>query len=150
MNDKTRPESVFLAGFPKPEERFIDDGLEARWDRIIAMRGETAKVLEALRRDKRIGHSLDASVTLFAEPQLYEFLSGYKKDLALIFIVSSVDIARDSEAPADAYTSETVKGLRIAAGQASGVKCGRCWMYSETVGAVKDHPGICERCTGNL
>jgi isoleucyl-tRNA synthetase len=150
MNDKTRPESVFLAGFPKPEERFIDDGLEARWDRIIAMRGETAKVLEALRRDKKIGHSLDAGVTLFAEPQLYEFLSGYKKDLALIFIVSSVDIARDSEAPADAYTSETVKGIRIAAGQARGVKCGRCWMYSETVGVVKDHPGICGRCAGNL
>ena len=150
MNDKTRPESVFLAGFPKPEERFIDDKLEARWDRIIAMRGETAKVLEALRRDKRIGHSLDASVTLFAEPQLYEFLSGYKKDLAFIFIVSSVEIAREADAPADAYASETIKGLRIAAGQARGVKCGRCWMYSETVGAVKDHPGICERCAGNL
>jgi isoleucyl-tRNA synthetase len=150
MNDGTRPESVFLAGFPKPEERYVDDKLEARWDRIIAMRGETAKVLEALRRDKRIGHSLDAGVTLYAEPQLYEFLSGYKKDLAFIFIVSSVEIAREADAPADASASEAVKGLRIAAWQARGVKCGRCWMYSETVGAVKDHPAICERCAGNL
>ncbi len=141
---------MFLAGFPKPEEHYVDDKLEARWDRIIAMRGETAKVLEALRRDKKIGHSLDAGVTLYAEPQLYEFLSGYKKDLAFIFIVSSVEIAQEADAPADAYTSEAVKGLRIAAGQARGVKCSRCWMYSETVGAVKDHPGICGRCAGNL
>jgi len=142
--------SVFLAEFPKPEETFIDDALEARWDRIIAVRGEVAKVLEALRRDKKIGHSLDAGVTLYAEPQLYEFLNGYRNDLAFIFIVSSVEIASESGAPNDAYVSDVVKGLRIAAGPAKGVKCGRCWMYQESVGTVKDHPDICGRCAGNL
>jgi isoleucyl-tRNA synthetase len=142
--------SVFLAEFPKPEETFIDDALEARWDRIISVRSEVAKVLEALRRDKKIGHSLDAGVTLYAEPQLYEFLNGYRNDLAFIFIVSSVEIASESGAPNDAYVSDVVKGLRVAAGPAKGVKCGRCWMYQESVGTVKDHPEICGRCAGNL
>ena len=132
------------------DERYIDDDLEERWDRIIAVRGETAKVLEALRRDKKIGHSLDAGVTLYADPQLAQFLARYREDLAFIFIVSSVEIAPESDAPGDVYVSDVVKGLRIAAGPAKGVKCGRCWMYSETVGKAPEHPAICSRCAGNL
>ncbi len=150
MKDGSKPESVFLAPFPKAEGKYLDGALESRWDRIIAVRGETAKVLEGLRRDKKIGHSLDAGVTLYAEPELRGFLSTYKDDLTFIFIVSSVEIADESNAPADAYASDIVKGLRIGAGPAKGKKCGRCWMYSETVGQVKDHPEICGRCAGNL
>jgi isoleucyl-tRNA synthetase len=150
MNESAATTSVFLAGFPGVEEKYIDDELEARWNKIIAVRGEAAKVLEALRRDKKIGHSLDAGVTLYVAPELFEFLNTYKKDLAFIFIVSSVSLAPEAGAPADAFTSDVVKGLRIAAGPATGMKCGRCWMYTETVGAVKEHPEICGRCAGNL
>ncbi len=150
MQESSKNKSVFLASFPQADGRQMNDELEARWDKIIAIRGEAAKVLEALRRDKKIGHSLDSGVTLYAEPQLFDFLQGYRNDLAFIFIVSSVQIMPDSDAPADAYTSEVIKGLRIAAGPAQGVKCGRCWMYSESVGTVKEHPEICDRCAGNL
>jgi isoleucyl-tRNA synthetase len=141
--------SVFLSDFPH-EGKYYPVELEERWDKILAVRGEVAKVLEALRRDKKIGHSLDAAVTLYAGPELYEFLNGYKKDLAFIFIVSSVDIVKESDAPTDAFASESVKGLKISAGPAKGEKCARCWMYQESVGTVKDHPGICGRCAGNL
>ncbi len=156
-NDKTP--SVFLSDFPREapitlmssgKDKNYPVELEARWDTIIAVRGEAAKVLEALRRDKKIGHSLDAGVTLYAEPKLFELLNDYKKDLAFIFIVSSVEIAKEPEAPAEAYTSDMIKGLRISAGPAKGTKCGRCWMYQESVGTVKDHPEICSRCAGNL
>lgn len=150
MRDGSKEKSVFLASFPRVEGKYLDKALEERWDRIIAVRGEVAKVLEALRRDKKIGHSLDAEVTLYAVPELYELLNKYRKDLAFIFIVSSVKILKEEEARADAYTSDIVKGLRVTAGQAKGTKCGRCWMYSETVGTVKEHPGICSRCASNL
>ena len=150
MRDASKATSVFLHRFPEAEEKYIDTALEERWERIIAVRGEAAKVLEGLRRDKKIGHSLDSKVTLYAEPQLFDFLKAYAKDLAFIFIVSAVEVAKESEAPADAFTSEVIKGLRIAAGPAAGTKCGRCWMYSESVGTVKDHPEICGRCAGNL
>ncbi len=142
--------SVFLAAFPKVDEQMIDAGLEARWDRILTLRGEVAKVLEALRRDKKIGHGLDAGVTLYAEPKLHEFLQGYEKDLATIFIVSSVTLAKESAAAADAVASETIAGLKIAAGPARGAKCGRCWMYQESVGTVAEHPTICSRCATAL
>jgi isoleucyl-tRNA synthetase len=150
LKEPEKRESVFLTSFPHSDQKYIDAELDSRWERIIAVRGEAAKVLEALRRDKKIGHSLDSSVTLYAEPKLFEFLKGYNNDLAFIFIVSSVKVAQDAEAPADAYVSEVVKGLRIAAGPAKGAKCGRCWMYSESVGTVKEHPEICDRCAGNL
>jgi len=142
--------SVFLADFPTAEERYLDDGLNVRWERLQAVRGEAAKVLEALRKEKKIGHSLDASVTLYAEPSLHEFLKGYEKDLPFIFIASQVAVAKETEAPAHVYASEAVKGLKIAAGKAAGQKCGRCWMYQESVGTVADHPLICSRCAGNL
>ena len=150
MHDAKKPQSVFLSDFPKPEDRSIDDGLEARWDKLLAVRGEAAKVLEGLRKDKKIGHSLDAGVTLYAEPGLHDLLKQYEKDLPFIFIVSAAELAKESEAPADAFTSDTVKGLKITAAQAKGEKCGRCWMYSTTIGAVKEHPQICGRCAGNL
>ncbi len=150
MKESGQLKSVFLADFPKVETTYLDDALDARWDRILAVRGEAAKVLEGLRRDKKIGHSLDAAVTLYTAPELHELLNNYTKDLAFIFIVSSVSLAKEAEAPADAFASDVIQGLRIAAGPATGVKCGRCWMYSETVGTVKEHPEICGRCAGNL
>ena len=150
MKDASKTKSVFLTSFPQADEKYIDEALEARWDKIIAVRSEVAKVLEALRQDKVIGHSLDAGVTFYAGSELYEFLSRYSNDLAFILIVSSVAIAKESDAPINAYTSEVVKGLKIAAGAAKGAKCSRCWMYQESVGTVKDHPQICSRCAGNL
>jgi isoleucyl-tRNA synthetase len=150
MKGSNKANSVFLEDFPKVEDKYYYTYLDDPWDKILAVRGEAAKVLEALRRDKKIGHSLDAGVTLYAEPELNKFLTGYKNDLAFIFIVSSVEIAKEPDAPADAYTSDVVKGLKITAGPARGTKCGRCWMYQESVGTVKDHPEICSRCAGNL
>ena len=150
MKESAKTKSVFLADFPRPEEKYIDTALEARWDKILAVRGEAAKALEALRKDKKIGHSLDAGVTLYAEPALHEFLTKYEKDLAFIFIVSSVHLAKAADAPVDAFTGDVVKGLRITAAPATGVKCGRCWMYQESVGTVKEHPAICARCAKAL
>ena len=34
--------------------------------------------------------------------------------------------------------------------KATGKKCERCWMYSETVGEDKENPEICHRCSQNL
>ena len=150
MKDASKKESVFLTSFPQAEVSYIDEALEARWDKVIAVRSEVAKVLEALRRDKVIGHSLDAGVTFYAGPELYDFLNGYRNDLPFILIVSSVAIEKESDAPAKAYTSEIVKGLKITAGPAKGAKCGRCWMYQESVGTVKEHPQLCSRCARNL
>lgn len=150
MKESSAVKSVFLSRFPEPEPMYVDDGIEERWNRILDIRAEVAKVLEALRKEKKIGHSLDAGVRLFVDQGLYEFLKVYENDLAAVFIVSQVSVEMESAAPRDVYVSEQVKGLRISAARAKGAKCSRCWMYQESVGSVPEHPSICSRCAKAL
>jgi isoleucyl-tRNA synthetase len=32
--------------------------------------------------------------------------------------------------------------------RADGVKCERCWVYTQDVGSFVDHPSLCSRCHG--
>ena len=59
------------------------------WQRLLTVRGEVTKALEAARTEKVIGHPLDAAVTLAPRGDLYEQLAPYKDDLRSIFIVSA-------------------------------------------------------------
>ncbi len=98
---------MHLADFPELHEDWTDQALEGRWDTILAVRTEAAKVLEKLRADKVIGHSLDARVDLYVEsggyvasgPSMKELLEGYADQLTSIFIVSEVVLHPMSEAP---------------------------------------------------
>ncbi len=79
------------------------------------------RVLEKARRDKVVGHPLDADVTLYAQGELHSFLKGYLADLREIFIVSRVNLA-DGPAPAEATASE-LAGLSVAVAGAEAEKC---------------------------
>ncbi|MBF0634058.1 MAG: isoleucine--tRNA ligase [Nitrospinae bacterium] len=138
-------DSVHLATFPKAEASAESESLIAEWDRIIEIRGEVTRTLELSRRDKLIGHSLDAKITLkVSEGDSFrlEYDSKGKKrsdDLPFIFIVSQVVIAdRDSGA------------TEVKVEKAEGAKCERCWNYSQSVGESKEHPVVCHRCAGHL
>ena len=143
--------SVHLARFPDMHEEWTDSALEERWDKILAVLGEAAKVLERLRAERVIGHSLDASVELFTDPELYNFLKEYETELSSIFIVSEVVLNSGFEkAPEDAYASDQVYGLAISASPAEGTKCERCWQIKKDVGSSSAHPTLCGRCAGVL
>ncbi|WP_142906230.1 class I tRNA ligase family protein, partial [Klebsiella pneumoniae] len=42
---------------------------DAFWDELLKVRGEVNKVIEQARADKKVGGSLEAAVTLYAEPE---------------------------------------------------------------------------------
>ena len=134
--------SVQLSGWPQVNPEAINDALDAKWDNILAVRGEVTKKLEEKRAAKEIGKALDAQVMLYAEGEVYELLTQMADQLATIFIVSQVSVKPLSEAPADAYVSESVKGLAVEIAQAAGAICERCWIHSETL----DENGLCPRC----
>ncbi|PKM81664.1 MAG: isoleucine--tRNA ligase [Firmicutes bacterium HGW-Firmicutes-14] len=138
------PGSVQLLDMPEADGKYLDNDLEVKWDRIIRVRDEIAKALEAARRNKVIGHSLDAHVTVYADANLFEFLAPMKDDLAAVLIVSRAELARLERAPEGAFVSEEVPGLKVSIFQAGGGKCERCWTYSEEVGRDGEH--ICARC----
>ncbi len=44
----------------------------------------------------------------------------------------------------------TFEGGKIGVTTADGVKCDRCWNYSDTVGQSTEHPTVCDRCVDAL
>ncbi|HEX9861599.1 MAG TPA: zinc finger domain-containing protein, partial [Nitrospirota bacterium] len=95
-------------------------------------------------------HPLDAQVDIYADDELYGFLSGYEAGLAEIMIVSEVNLHRASGAPSSAYKSEELPGLMVVAIPASSEKCERCWGKKKDVGTHEKHPTLCARCAGVL
>ncbi len=148
LPDAEKENSVHLTSFPEPDDSYLDDKLEKDWDDILEARGEVTKALEEARREKVIGHSLDAMVTLSATGKRQELLKRYEGELSNIFIVSKVSVTDNP--PKGAFQSEEVKGLAISVARASGEKCPRCWHYSEEIGSEKNYPETCGRCAKSL
>jgi isoleucyl-tRNA synthetase len=69
--------SIFLSDFPAADETLIDEELEARWEKLIAIRDEALKALELKRAEKFIGNSLEAKVVLHAGGEYAELLKQY-------------------------------------------------------------------------
>ncbi|MBP2650027.1 MAG: ileS [Firmicutes bacterium] len=140
------PKSVQLAAWPAAHPEYLDEALENKWNEILAMRSELTKALETARRTKVIGHSLDAKVNIFADGEAYERLAAVKEELATILIVSGVELVQGTEnAPAEAYRADDL-ALAVAVFAKGGVKCERCWIYSDTVAQDSEHPALCARC----
>ncbi len=139
-------ESVFLSGFPVPDESFADEALEKRWDILIAVRNETNKALEIKRKDKFIGNALEAKLVLYPPEDVYQLLQDYKDSLPSLFIVSDVELLRPELRTPDTHESTEINGLFIKVERAAGRKCARCWNWRLTVGNFEGHPLICEQC----
>ncbi|MPM76650.1 Isoleucine--tRNA ligase [bioreactor metagenome] len=144
--DSDMAESVQLAQWPAAHPEYLDAALEAKWEQILTLRGEITKALETARRNKVIGHSLDATVQVYAGPSEFALLDSIQQDLATILIVSKASIHEKTQnAPVDAYRSPELD-LAVAVAPATGEKCERCWIYCDTVGTVSEHEQLCERC----
>lgn len=149
-NEMRTSESVHLADWIKPQERFINSVLESRWNQLFNIRSEVLKAIELVRKKGEIGNSLEARIELLlANPELKEFLKGCSSLLPTIFIVSQVDIKDYTASEPDsqkAVPAGDVWGLYILVKKAFGKKCIRCWNWSESVGTYNEHPDICKRC----
>jgi isoleucyl-tRNA synthetase len=153
--------SVHLATFPEAAE--LSGELSAaqierlgNWDKLISVRDEVLKALEAARNGKLIGNSLEAKVEIAAEGDWARLLEEYRDSLRMIFLVSQVSLApgvAPSASPASSgggAKEGAVPGLRVTVADADGQKCERCWNYSVRVGESAELPTLCERCVGAL
>jgi isoleucyl-tRNA synthetase len=149
MNDEGRASSVHADLFIPLKEEYKDPELADRWDNIIKVRREVTKALEVARRDKMIGHSLDASVTLGLPDKLLDKLSPYKDQLRSLFIVSSVRMMPAKKVEGG-LESEEISGLRVKVVPSDDSKCERCWVHDPTVGDDHQYTTICKRCLDAL
>jgi isoleucyl-tRNA synthetase len=144
-----RPESVHMAALPEPDPAWEDRRLAERWNFFLEVRGEVTRALEIARADKRIGHGLDAAVTLYAGNETYRRLAPFADDLATLFIVSAAALV-EATVPEDAFKAEGVPELGVQVETAAGQKCARCWIHHPAVGNDAAHPDICPRCLAAL
>jgi isoleucyl-tRNA synthetase len=144
------PESVHLALFPAAEElgTSLDAAVAENWGKLLGVRTEVLRALEAARNAKTISGALEAKVILSAGADLAPLLGRYKDMLAALFIVSQVELSGSTIK--DAQKSGTIPGLEVAVRRADGTKCERCWNYSTHVGENADYPTVCERCVKAL
>ena len=139
-------ESVQLSEWPQANPHYLNMELEEKWNALLAIRSELTKALELARRSKVIGHSLDAHVTVYAEDDIYQRIAMLDGSLPSFLIVSQATIIEGlKQAPGDAFRSSELP-LAVVVTAASGEKCGRCWIYSPTVGENSEHKALCHRC----
>jgi isoleucyl-tRNA synthetase len=109
--------SVHLLEWPVVPEIVADD---AHWAELRALREQVTEAIEPLRREKVLGSSLEAQVTVPGN------LAGADV-LAELFITSTV-----------------TTGDKVSVRKSSHHKCGRCWRL---LPEVTQDGGLCARCT---
>jgi isoleucyl-tRNA synthetase len=108
-------ESVHLLEWPAIPAATLD---AERWTALRALRAEALAAIEPLRRDKTLGSSLEAEVTVPA--------AAPDADLAELFISAAVH-----------------RGEALAVTRTANHKCGRCWRHLPEVAEDGD---LCSRC----
>ena len=140
-------ESIYFSEFPGPAEVNLDQKVMEKWSNLIRIRSEITKALEIARREKVIGHPLEAEVLLKASGKLYDFLKSEWTTVKDISIISKLsELQNESVEKGVRYTSEEIEDFIIQVQPAPGEKCTRCWIRSTTVGKTAEHPEICSRC----
>jgi isoleucyl-tRNA synthetase len=109
--------SVHLLDWPEVPTSTIDEG---RWGELRSLRTTVNEAIEPLRREKVVGSSLAAAVTVPA--------SAPEADLAELFITATV--ARG-------------QGEGVSVTPATDHKCGRCWRH---LPEVREDGDLCDRC----
>jgi isoleucyl-tRNA synthetase len=142
--------SVHMSDFPDPISLQNGERLEKNWKELLKVRTLVLSVLEKKRREKEIGSSLEAKVSIsVSQAEQYHILDRYRSDLPTLFIVSQVDLKLD-ENRGQNIPSPEVLGYKFGVTKAEGIKCDRCWNIRQDVGLDKQHPTLCGRCVEAL
>lgn len=129
-------QSVILNDMPFYDE-MLNFEPETLWNDLFDLRDNVLSALETARTGKLIGKSLEAKVKVTtSNEEIYRLLNGFGiRELASVFIVSSVELAK--QADAGSFDVEVFA--------ADGEKCDRCWIHS-TDGQKTEDGYLCTRC----
>lgn len=142
-------EHILYNDMPEKIDIIGSEDIEEKWNKILMIYDDVKKVLENCRKDKVIGASLDAKLTLFIEDKAnYNFFNGIKEQLKEAFIVSSFSVINEKKDEFKVLDSKL--DIAISVEKANGQKCERCWSYKENIGEDNKYPTICKECADIL
>ena len=116
----------------------IDKQDELFWNTVEDIRPIINKTIEGEREKGSIGSSLECSVTLSCNNDLFNILKPFEDELHFIFIVSKLNLLNGEG------------DLKVEVAKIELLKCDRCWHYESSVGSHAEHTTICDRCLSNL
>lgn len=138
--------NIALNGMPAPNAAYAFDAKkQEKWTRLLVLRDEVNKALEAARNQKIIGKPLEAAVTVELNGvDCAYFRENFTEEaLADLCIVSEMHVSEGEGAP---KTAENRYGLKVTVAHAESKKCERCWKLVSSVGSDSRHPALCARC----
>lgn len=143
--------SVFLVDgyFQLPHFAENDKFNAAFWEKIIVIRNAVNRELEKARASGTIGSGLEATVKLYADSSLSEFLKSLGDELRFVLITSNAQVLPAEQKEDDCAASE-IPGLWVKVTRCEDSKCVRCWHRRADVGKNKEHPELCLRCVENI
>ncbi len=143
-----REDSVQLAEFNRDLDIYRDRELESKWEKFLEFRDQVTKALEEARVNKKIGNSLEASITVIADSELYNELIKFEDELDDFFLVSQAKIVKGKDntikekEEKNVLVEHQIEGVKVLVKPAYGEKCPRCWKYD----GLDKESGICPRC----
>lgn len=142
---ENRAEFVFTEEFYEGlfglnENDKLDDNY---WQQLLKVRAEVNRILEQARKEKTIGSSLEAEVTLYADETLLAKLAELGDELRFVLLTSKAEIK--PLAQKDVEEGE-LKGFAVKVIKSANHKCPRCWHYSDSL----DEESLCSRCVENV
>ncbi len=144
-------QEIHFVEFSPAKDIACDAQMMEKWAKLISVRSEITKALEMARREKVIGHPLEAEVLVAAGAELGKFLADEWNTVKEISIISELTVLQpDTPMAGIRFVSEEMPGMIIQVQPAPGEKCARCWIRSTSVGTIEAHPAICKRCAGVL
>lgn len=150
-----RKESVHLEQwymFPDQIQKgtVLKEGMDTSfWTHIFEIRQLVNRELEILRKENRIGSSLDAEVHLKTNGSTAHLLNLLQNELRFVLITSEAKVVSDLSEGTE-YTLENGEKIQIFAYPSSAEKCVRCWHHRADVGVNVNHPHLCGRCIDNI
>ena len=132
--------SIFTQTYSKFDEPNL--ALLAKWAQLRELRAESNRQIELLRARGTVGSSLQAEVTVGANPERLAMLQTLGDDLRFVLITSAAQLMP--------LVADDVEGFRVIPEPSTSPKCERCWHYRADVGVDSARPTICGRCVSNL
>ena len=134
-----RKSSSQLLDYPIKKE--FDESLDNEYNIFLKLRGDVLKALEEARAAQIIGSSQEAAVTINITDDtarlIYHKLGENKEKL---FVVSSINEVEDIDDAEELDTCD-VKVMHH-----DGVKCARCWNYTDDCKENAEGEHLCARC----
>ncbi len=138
-----RTESVHSREYYRLDEAFHNPAIAEKMEALIDIKRDVLKSLEAKRKEKSIGTSLEADIELFvANEKTRRMIVDLGDEARRFFQVAEVTVVPEKKAGMEDFDNSSIRVAKSA-----GRKCVRCWNYTLKPGTDPSHPDLCPRCT---